>query len=387
MAGDVLWTKLRSSWRGLSIEHRKRALGLCFIFVVALIWVLASFLVQDLESEGLNPFLLTYIANSLFIIYLPLYYLAVRLTARKRNARSSEMQETPISAGHQVMADTERTELIVDHPVDVRESVSTSWRHSHWPAMLDKQVLAAAAVVAPLWFAAQYTFNVSLSETTVTSNTILASTSSLFTYALACLLFLEVFLVSKLAFIVLCMAGTALVTIADARQADSGKTNSVGGDLLVLLSGLCYAAYTIAIRKMLQDDNSLTMMLFFGCVGFLNAACLAPVLIILRVGGFVQTAGLTLRIIGLTICKGLFDNVLSDYLWARAVLLIGPTVATVGLSMQVPFAVVLDAIFKQPAWLSSASSAALTFVGAALVLTGFFGINVASAKVEEHAPA
>lgn len=60
----------------------------------------------------------------------------------------------------------------------------------------------------------------------------------------------------------------------------------------------------IAIRKMLQDDNSLTMMLFFGCVGLLNAACLAPVLIILRVGGFVQTAGLTLRIIGLTICKG-----------------------------------------------------------------------------------
>jgi solute carrier family 35 protein F5 len=61
--------------------------------------------------------------------------------------------------------------------------------------------------VAPIWFAAQYTFNVSLSETTVTSNTILASTSSLFTYGLACILFLEVFLVSKLAFIILCMAG------------------------------------------------------------------------------------------------------------------------------------------------------------------------------------
>lgn len=58
------------------------------------------------------------------------------------------MQETSVSAGHQVMADTERTELIVDHTIDVRESVSTSWRHLHWPAMLDKQVLAAAAVVS-----------------------------------------------------------------------------------------------------------------------------------------------------------------------------------------------------------------------------------------------
>ena len=61
--------------------------------------------------------------------------------------------------------------------------------------------------VAPLWFAAQYTFNLSLSETTVTSNTILASTSSLFTYGLSCCLLLEAFLLSKLAFILLCMAG------------------------------------------------------------------------------------------------------------------------------------------------------------------------------------
>lgn len=54
---------------------------------LVVIQVLASFLVQDLESEGLNPFLLTYIANSLFIIYLPIYYLTVRLIARKHNAR------------------------------------------------------------------------------------------------------------------------------------------------------------------------------------------------------------------------------------------------------------------------------------------------------------
>lgn len=64
---------------------------------------------------------------------------------------------------------------------------------------------------------------------------------------------------------------------------------------------------------------------------------------------------------------------------------LGPTVATVGLSMQVPLAVVLDAIFKHPAWLYNGLSAALTFVGAALVLTGFFGVNVESAKTEEPA--
>lgn len=62
----------------------------------------------------------------------------------------------------------------------------------------------------------------------------------------------------------------------------------------------------------------------------------------------------------------------------------GPTVATVGLSMQVPLAVTLDAIFKRPAWLSSASSATLMFGGALLVLSGFFGISAESAKVDEE---
>ncbi len=36
-----------------------------------------------------------------------------------------------------------------------------------------------------------------------------------------------------------------MVTYGDAKQGDSTQLNTVGGDLLVLLSGLCYAAYTV----------------------------------------------------------------------------------------------------------------------------------------------
>lgn len=60
----------------------------------------------------------------------------------------------------------------------------------------------------------------------------------------------------------------------------------------------------IAIRKMLQEDDSMSMMLFFGFVGALNAVCLAPVLLTLRLLGFVTASGLTLRVFALTVCKG-----------------------------------------------------------------------------------
>ena len=63
-------------------------------------------------------------------------------------------------------------------------------------------------------------------------------------------------------------------------------------------------ALQIAIRKMLHEDDSMSMMLFFGFVGALNAVCLAPVLLTLHLLGFVTAAGLTLRVFALTVCKG-----------------------------------------------------------------------------------
>ena len=57
--------------------------------------VLASFLVQDLEAEGLNPFLLTYIANSLFIVYLPIYVIVKRLTYGQKGRQAALQSVLP----------------------------------------------------------------------------------------------------------------------------------------------------------------------------------------------------------------------------------------------------------------------------------------------------
>ncbi len=73
--------------------------------------------------------------------------------------------------------------------------------------------------MAPLWFAAQLCFNYSLAATTVTSNTILASTSSLFTYALSCVLLREAFTAYKLTAILLCITGPPAPALASLQQA------------------------------------------------------------------------------------------------------------------------------------------------------------------------
>jgi solute carrier family 35, member F5 len=74
-------------------------------------------------------------------------------------------------------------------------------------------------------------------------------------------------------------------------------------------------------------------------------------------------------------CAGLFDNALADYLWSRAVLLVGPTIATVGMQLQVPIAMVVDPLVHTRGWWSVRNVCMLELLGAAAILGGFFTID------------
>jgi hypothetical protein len=75
-------------------------------------------------------------------------------------------------------------------------------------------------------------------------------------------------------------------------------------------------------------------------------------------------------IVGFLVLSGLCDNVLSDYLWARSVLLTSPTVATIGMSITIPLAMASDAI------LNGGQPDLTAIAGALLVLVGFCMVNI-----------
>ena len=72
--------------------------------------------------------------------------------------------------------------------------------------------------------------------------------------------------------------------------------------------------------------------------------------------------------------KGISDNVLSDYFWARAVILTSPTVATLGLALTIPMGIVSDALLNgmSPTWILG--------TGALLVLSGFVCVNMETSE-------
>jgi hypothetical protein len=86
--------------------------------------------------------------------------------------------------------------------------------------------------------------------------------------------------------------------------------------------------------------------------------------------GTEQLKHLTWTVFWYMCISGLFNNVISDYLWARSVVLTSSTVATVGLSITIPLAMVSDLLVH------GNPPTALSAGGAVLVIVGFCLVNV-----------
>ncbi|CAH0483009.1 unnamed protein product [Peronospora belbahrii] len=320
-------------------------LGVAFLVIVALIWTFASVLVQYIfhTLSFQSPFFLTYVGISLFSVNLPLWYASHVLYSRLKKAW---FRALPTNG------------KLSDKELQQRSSAQTSYF----------QIFRISAIISPLWFIANFTYNESLNLTSVSSSTIVSSTSTVFTFLLSVVALKEPFVWMKLAGVIFCMAGNISTIFNDGET--NGGTDHVVGDLVALFAAFMYAVYTTAIRQLIPDDESVSILLFFGIIGIINMVCLLPFVVVFHYSSIESLSGLSLEIILLISVKGLFDNVLSDYLWARAVLLTSPTVATVGLSLTVPLAIVADF------WFQNMPPTNVTLVASALVIVGFVLINI-----------
>ncbi|KAK3131101.1 hypothetical protein QOZ80_6BG0502060 [Eleusine coracana subsp. coracana] len=387
------WTKMMSSssWRW--------CLGLIYIVAVASIWIAASYIVQSVVDAGVSPFLITYICNSLFVIYIPIVEVAryfedsietfwAKLKCKDAESlqESTDLESVNLlqTGGHEGSAASDQSQTRLPEDTLVPNAVfpdQTELSVAECSKGLDAngrwtraRVARVSMVVSPFWFLAQLTFNLSLRYTTVTSNTILSSTSSLFTFLVALVFLGETFTWLKLVSVLLCMGGTIIVSLADSSNTVNAiATNPLLGDLLSIVSAGLYAVYITLIRKNLPDEKEgegkVSMAQFLGFLGLFNMLFFLPIALVLNFAKLEPFHKLTWEQVGLIVGKGLLDNVLSDYLWAKAILLTTTTVATAGLTIQVPIAAIVDT-------LTGHAPHMLNYIGAAAVLVGFAGINI-----------
>ncbi|TYZ63940.1 hypothetical protein PybrP1_002907 [[Pythium] brassicae (nom. inval.)] len=328
--------------------------GCVFLFIVAIIWTFSSVLIQyifdDLAFEA--PFFLTAFGMSLFSVNLPIYYVTKVLWPRLQGADASSSSSS-------------------DLPYQLKDGAGTPVAASSHSKPLLKQTAIAGAIVAPLWFSANFTYNESLSLTSVTSSTILSATSTVFTLLFGVWVLKERFSWAKLLGVVLCMAGN-ISTLAN--DSSSGQADYLWGDLVALLGAVLYGVYTTAIRQLIPDRSGISVSLFFGFLGLFSFCGLALFVVVFHATGVESLRNLTPKIVGLLFVQGLLNNVLADYLWAVAILYTSTTTATVGLSLTVPMAILSDW------WVHDMAPTYVTVLSSVLVLAGFVVISLSTRK-------
>lgn len=228
-----------------------------------------------------------------------------------------------------------------------------------------RRIWEAATVFCPFWFFGNYLFNLSLSYTSVASNTIMSAMGTVWTLVLS-RVFLQIPIGGfQLAGAVICVSGSILVGLS----ATSETRSTALGNLMAIISSFFYAVYTLVLRWWLPDDERYSMGQVFGAVGVINFMCFWPGFFALNWMGVESFSWPGMQQLLPLVLNALIGTNLSDVLWARSVILTSPVVATMGLSLTTPLSMVVDAMLH-------GSSYPVGYVlGAIFVVIGFIVAN------------
>lgn len=333
------------------------SLGLFFLGLVVVLWVLSSFLLNGIFEHGAysKPFFITWINTTSFAFYLLPYYFGQPQTEPIECDKDPDLEEA-----------LDEAEQHGTSPLIVTPS-----RISKPPPLTVAQTIKLSFWFCILWFTSNLLNNASLMFTSVSSQTILASTSSFFTILVGYFGGIENLSHIKIISLILSFVGVVLVAGNDDPTSsgtdDPGKI--VWGNLLTLGGALCYSVYSILLKREVKEDWRMDMRLFFGWVGVFNLLFLWPPIILMDKLGYETFELPPTKTIYIVIVVNCLTSFLADFLWARAMLLTTPLTVTVGLSMTIPVAMLGDLVFKFK-WNSP-----IYTLGAILVCISFYLIN------------
>eukprot|EP01130_Rhizamoeba_saxonica_P004774 TRINITY_DN1941_c0_g1_i1.p2 TRINITY_DN1941_c0_g1~~TRINITY_DN1941_c0_g1_i1.p2 ORF type:complete len:180 (-),score=23.37 TRINITY_DN1941_c0_g1_i1:60-599(-) len=164
-----------------------------------------------------------------------------------------------------------------------------------------------------------------------------------------------------------------MISVVD--NGDTG-TKPMLGDILAILGAISCGIYSILIVKLIPNEKAVPMPMFFGFVGLFNLLLFWPVLVVFHYLNIEPFELPSLTIIGMLALNGVFGTVLSDLLWGFAVLLTSPLITTLGISLTIPLALVVDIFLNDKHFVGA------YFVGSVLVVLGFFVVNVSTRERE-----
>lgn len=234
-------------------------------------------------------------------------------------------------------------------------------------------LLRPAMLLAPSYFCLNYTYFFSLDLTSVSSTMILSASTGVWTLLFSRLLLGQTLTRLKLVTVCVSLLGMSLVVLsahggsaAHSHGASPAATRSpsksapstgaavapadaawdasgVTGDVLALMSAAASGVYMVLLPVCVPEGEAVHMASLFGMMGLVCTLALLPLFPLLHFGGVesfelppTRSATITLLVNAAT------STVLPDMLLAKAIMMTSPLVATLGLSLMIPFSVFAD---------------------------------------------
>lgn len=364
--------------------NKRWTLGLLMLGLVIILWVLSSFLINLIfeDDSYRKPFFITYINTATFIFYL--FPTAKAVVVNYKDTGRANVHRELIMEEEGTGNDSNRS---VDMTSPLLTNLEAGTHANQKKRLTLYETIKLSAEFCILWFTANLVTNASLAFTSVASQTILSTTSSFFTLFIGAICHVESLSKSKVLGSFISFVGIIMVTKSDSHQRYQRHIADVSGDdndavrvlignLLALAGAVLYGVYSTLLKREVGDETRVNMKIFFGFVGLFNLLFLWPSLIVLDFFGWEPFSLPKDPKVVVIIFVNCLITFVSDFCWAKAMLLTSPLTLTVGLSITIPLAMFGDVIFKHK------TMSALYLFGATLILGSFFIINKSSE--EEH---